>query len=222
MDVGPIIENISGAAYYALPIMALGANLLPGLPEEIFVIAVGYVSALGAFPFWLSFLLVLPALVLSDTMLFLLSRSGNKVVHKLAHKIFGDLATSHLDLVARRQIPLLVISRFVFQARFLGPFLCGVTRMNIKKFLFVDIIAVSVYVWTMFAIGLFIRQRFADVNDGAGLVIDILSVVALGVLLIFIVAIFKKRFVGWVRQLLTGNISFFGFSRIRTTDEKSQ
>lgn len=221
MDVTPIIKSISGAAYYALPLMTLAANLMPGLPEELFIIAVGFTAASGVFPFWIAFLLVMPALVISDNMLYWFSRSGNKLVFRAAHKIFGSFATDHLELVSRRQTLILVVSRFFFQARFLGPFLCGVTKMDWKKFLIVDILAVTTYVWTMFGVAVVLRQRFADINDGAGLVIDILSVVAIGILAIIVIVVFKKRFISWIKRLIAGEVSFLGISKIPSdTDTK--
>jgi membrane-associated protein len=210
MDAQSVIHQIQGAALISLPFLALIANLIPGIPEELFVIAVGYVSATGVLPVWLAFVLVVPALMLSDNALYWLSRQGNKQVQFVARKIFGNLIEEKLKMSQGSQDALLFISRFIFQARFLGPFICGMSKMNYRRFFVIDTIAVSLYVAMMYAVGFFLRAQYRNINEGAGAVMEIIGTLAVILIIVTVVYVMRKKLIAWLKTLLGGGFSILG------------
>lgn len=220
MDAQSVIHQIQGAALVSLPLLALVANLIPGLPEELFVIAMGYVAATGALPVWLAFVLVAPALMLSDHALYWLSRKGNKQVQMVAKKIFGKLIEDKLDMSQGSQDALLFISRFIFQARFLGPFICGMSKMNYRRFFVIDTIAVSLYVAMMYAVGFFLRAQYRNINEGAGAVMEVIGTLAVVLIIVAVVFVMRKTLISWLKLLVGGGFSALGIEY--TPKEDSQ
>lgn len=208
-----LLHQVGALSYIGMFFGAIGANMLPGFPEEFFVIIIGYFIGNGTFSFWRVMLAVIPALIISDNILYISSRAGSKFTNKLARKIFGDKLDSLANLPEYKVIIFLIASRFVFQVRFLGPFLSGTTKMPWKKFFLIDICALLIYVTTMIGVGSYFQNRIERILLGFHSVGNIIGIIMAIVILGGAFVFFRKKIWSAITRIARGETSFFGISR---------
>ncbi len=220
-DIVSIVENIRGGTLLGISGMTFLSNMFPGLPEELFLILVGYVVGLGNLKWWLAYIVLATPLTISDNIIYFLARGGNKFVMAIQKKIIGDSLEKNMDMFVKRRGILLFGSRFLFHFRVVGLAVAGITKMPWKNFFIVDFFAVSAFVNLMLLVGVFLRYRFVDIKDGVGIVQDIMSLVFVVALCIIAFFVFKKYLKTWLRHI--GNfteksLTFMGIT-IENSDE---
>lgn len=220
LDIASIVENIRGGTMVGISAMTLMSNLFPGLPEEIFLILVGYVVALGGLSWWLGYLLLLIPLMISDGMLFMLARSGNEFVMRAQKKVLGDLLEKHKEVFEQKRDILLFGTRFLFHFRIIGPIVAGITKMPIKRFVLINFVTLSVFINLMLWIGHYLRERFVDIKDGIGVVQEVMKMAFLVVVGIIIFFILKKYLKTWLSHI--GNATERGLSFLGITFNPSE
>jgi len=182
-----LIEQLGALSYIGTFLTAFLANVVIPVPEEIVMIAFGYVMSLGK----LSPILVAPLIVLglltSDIVMYLLARRGSRLVEAVYRRLFkswiGDKEawlTTHLKKVV-------FISRFLVQLRFIGPFLAGQKKMPFLTFLFYDFLAIVVYVSIYVSIGWYFHNRIQYIADGINTAKNIIILVFV-LILVFVVS----------------------------------
>lgn len=198
-EPGIIIESINvigQLSYWGIFGLSLLANLVIPVPEEIFLLGIGYLSG-GDAPVlnpYITAVIIIPGLLISDIFLYSLAKQGNKYVAILERRLRNFKFTRDREFVERHILKIIFISRFVIQFRFVGPVLAGTTNISWKKFLLWDFLALCVYVPLVIATGIFFHARITQVINGIGVV---KNYILLGVgLLIFIwlVKLIRRHF----------------------------
>lgn len=204
--------------------IAFIANAFPGIPEEVFILALGYLGSTPSFNMFFIGLIALVGMFLSDCIIFGISRGGMAFYQKIAEKLFGkdDVEKMTHSSIAKRHIhKIIFFSRFVVQVRFLGPFLAGLYKVSWKKFLFFDTLALLVYIPVALFLGSYFQSRMEQILSGSAIIGNYMLILVVVITVFIVVRAIRK---GFIRRLTeTGHVqrmkSFFGFTKLKD-DEK--
>ena len=204
MEANFIIDQFGTLSFVGITGMMFVANLFPGIPEEFFIMGLGYLAGRGLVDYWVVFVLTFPVLVLLDSTLFYLSKYGNKYLVKIARFILGRDISSSNSFIRDHIVKILIASRFVFQVRFLGPYLAGVIGIKFKKFLVVNILTLAVYIPFMLFMGSYFEARIGKIFDGIGVLRNIIFVSLVFVVGVFLVFRLRKSFIRNIKTRVNG------------------
>ena len=216
VEFSEVTTNLGALSYIGIFGGTFVANMFPGVPEEIFLIALGYLIGQHLFSFWLCFGLVVLALFMTDTLLYFVSRSGNRVAYKIGNFLLGGTLEKRLPFIEQHISKIIYFARFIFQARFLGPFLAGTVKYPYKKFVVFELLALVSYVPLCFLLGMYFQNRIELIINGVGIVGNIILFVICLMAVLFIVKIIKKHLLHemtWQEHTEKAK-QFFGFTKI--------
>lgn len=199
-----IVAHVSSLSYLGIFIMALLANIVVPVPEEVVLIAIGYVLGMGNLSWVLVGVLVFLGLFTSDFIMYELSYRGNRWVRLIYEKYFSKLVPFDSVFIHAHVKKIIVISRFLVQLRFLSPFFAGYTKTPRKVFALYSSLALIIYIPLYVFIGFYFRSRFESIISGIGEVKNIILIIIGIVLLVGFTKSLKAFFLGRFR---------FGFSR---------
>ncbi len=195
METGQeIIKQVGALSYLGLFGISLMANVVIPVPEEIIIIAIGYAVGAGVFGFWPAFAVVLLGALISDIIMYTLSRSRNKYVTMVYEKLFAKIIPMSQDFIERHIKKIVFISRFVVNLRFIGPFLAGRVRMSWKQFIVWNTGALAVYIALSFWAGHYFAARIESIFTGVGTFKNIILILIGIVVISSIGQIIKKAF----------------------------
>lgn len=182
MDIQTLIADIGALSYLGILGVAFLANVVVPVPEEIVLIAFGYIARDGAIGAPMVILLVLVGLFASDTVMYLLSRAGNRYVSFFYNKIFARRLGSHDAWISTHLPHVIFFSRFLIQLRFLGPFIAGQKKASYRFFATYDLLALLVYVPLFVWLGWYFQRRLEFIVDGVHTARNIvLTILILGI-----------------------------------------
>ena len=200
--------------------IAFIANAFPGIPEEVFILALGYLGSTPSFNMVLIGVVALVGMFLSDCIIFGISRGGVQMYHKIAEKLFGheDVEKMTHSSIAKKHInKIIFFSRFVVQVRFLGPFLAGLYKVSWRRFLFFDTLALLIYVPVALFLGSYFQGRMEKILSGSAIFGNYVLILVVVIAIFIIVRVIRK---GFIRRLTeTEHVqrvkSFFGFTKLK-------
>lgn len=179
METGQeIIRHISTLSYVGIFGISFIANILVPVPEEVVILAIGYVAGTGAINFWLTLGLVILGSLISDMGMFWLSRHDNKWVKGFYTKIFSRVFPVDHEFLVQHSSKVIFLARFLVQLRFLGPFIAGQVRVSWKKFIAYDLAALLIYVPLLMWAGHYFAKRIDSVFSGVNQAKNIIIVIA--------------------------------------------
>lgn len=188
------ITQLGSFSYLGLFVVGFLAQTVIPIPEEIVLIALGYVVSFGGLSWWIAAPMILVGVLVDDIILFLLSYHGNKAVRFAYNKIFSYIVPINESFIRRHIKTIIVISRFVIQFRFLGPFFAGYIKTPLRTFIIYDFIAAIAYSLIYIAIGAFFSHRIDLIIGGINQVKNIVWII-IGILLIIALISSLKKFV---------------------------
>lgn len=189
-----IIKHVTGLSYLGLFGVGAAANVLVPVPEEIIILAIGYVVGTGAFNFWLTLLVVFLGAIFSDLIMFSLARARNKYIVIVYEKFFSKLVPMRESFVEAHIKKIVFVSRFLVNLRFIGPYLAGRVRMPYKLFLLVDSAALLLYLGVLLWAGHYFAARIESIFSGVNTFKNVILVIIAAVVLWSIAQIIKKAF----------------------------
>lgn len=189
-----LVDKIGAVSILGLVGMTMVANIIPGIPEELFLLLVGVAVGLGMAPLWFAFFAVLIGLVIDDNIIYWGARKGLPAVIKWKDKFFGKKIDKNTDFITTHIGKIVFFSRFVFQVRFLGPFLAGMVRMPWKRYMVVEVIALAIYIPIMLLLGSYFQERITKLVEGVGVIRNIVLTILGAVVLILIIVYIQKKF----------------------------
>ncbi len=204
--------------------IALIANAFPGIPEEVFILALGYIGSTSSFNMELIGVVASIGMFISDCIIFGLSRGGARMYHAIADKLFGkeDVEKMTHSSIAKKHIhKIIFFSRFVVQVRFLGPFLAGLYKVSWRKFLFFDTLALLIYVPVALFLGSYFQGRMEQILSGSSIVGNYMLILVVVIAIFIIVRAIRK---GFIKRLTETNHvkrvkTFFGFSKLEDKEK---
>ncbi|MFT5280918.1 MAG: membrane protein DedA with SNARE-associated domain [Flavobacteriaceae bacterium] len=157
------IQTIGAFSYVGVFIFSLLANMVMPVPEEVFLLIVGYLGGIGVVKLWISGLIIFCGLTISDIVLYHLSRGAGKIVSFLRKKLVGkDKDASEINIFRPHINKFIFFSRFFVGFRWIGPVLAGSLRIPKKQFLIYNSLALVVYIPFMLWLGYFFRNRIEE------------------------------------------------------------
>ncbi len=167
-------------------IMALGGYII-FVPEEIFLIAIAYGAALGHYNIYTAYMFALAGSIASDTVVYLLARQGNVLIHRLKNKIRLKTVDRYECAIARNAGKTIFGLRFVAGLRLLGPALAGLGGVRFWKFQFYNFCALFIIV-TVFLFGSYhFHANIGYIIDKIGFIRHIVSALALPVIVALVI-----------------------------------
>ncbi|MEA9356141.1 DedA family protein [Bacteriovorax sp. PP10] len=134
-----------------------GVVVLPFLPGDSLLFAIGAFAARGSFDFWTISLTLLVAAILGDSLNYTIGKYvGPKVFYKNDSKFFnkGHLlkAQAFYEKYGAKTI---IIARFIPIVRTFAPFVAGIGEMTYKKFMTYNVVGAVSWIFIFIPLGYF-------------------------------------------------------------------
>ncbi len=183
-----ILEYAPHVSYWGIFGISLLANVVIPFPEEITLLVFGYFIGTGVLGFIPAMMVIIAGLFVSDSLIYLLAYKGNKLVTRFYNKIFSSPLLHDESFLQKHIVKIIIISRFLVQLRFIGPFVAGHTKLSYRKFALYDLFALFIYVNLFLTIGVIMGNKIVRIASGLG---QIHTIVLLGVGIFLAYAILK-------------------------------
>lgn len=135
---------------FAIIFVETGLVIMPFLPGDSLIFAVGMFAAQGSLSIWTSLLILFLAAVLGDACNYFI---GKYVGHKILNwKLFGKqlVKQEHLDkthkFYEKHGAKTIIIARFVPFVRTFAPFVAGVGNMRYRTFVTYNVVGALLWV----------------------------------------------------------------------------
>lgn len=191
------IEQLGSLSYIGLFVVGFLAQAVIPVPEEMVLIALGYVVSVGGLSWWIAIPVILAGVLVDDVVIFLLSYHGNKAVRFTYEKIFSHIVPMDEPFIRRHIKTIIVVSRFVIQLRFLGPFFAGYIKTPLRTFIAYDFVAAIIYSLIYIALGAFFSNKLELIIGGINQAKNIVWIVVGILLIISLIKGLKKIILGW-------------------------
>jgi membrane-associated protein len=134
-----------------------GLIIMPFLPGDSLLFAVGAFAARGSFDFWSISLTLLTGAILGDTVNYAIGKYlGPKI---FASKKYKLLNTEHLDrahqFYAKYGAKTIILARFIPIVRTFAPFVAGIGKMTYKKFMSYNVIGGALWIYSFIPLGFY-------------------------------------------------------------------
>jgi len=130
--------------YIGIYLWFISFDQITPFPEEISLLIIGYLSALGAFNPILAGACSLLGFFTIDTIYFFLSKKGSKWIRKKT-KGLSNLMQRYRDKIKQHSLKAFFILCFIPRMRLFAPILAGSAEYSYKKFLLLDGAALVVF-----------------------------------------------------------------------------
>jgi membrane protein DedA with SNARE-associated domain len=191
-----IIRHVSALSYAGIFGLSLLANVVIPVPEEISLLAIGYVIGTGKIDPFITTAIVIAGLLVSDFIVFILARQGNKILTFIYNKFFSRTLARDPEFVKKHIEKFIFFSRFLVQLRFLGPFLAGKEKTSLRTFFTYELAALFIYVPGLLLLGDYFRDRFEAIVGGLGAFRNIILIIVGIFLLISFMSLIRQFFLG--------------------------
>lgn len=134
-----------------------GVVILPFLPGDSLLFAIGAFAARGSFDFWAITICLLVAAILGDSVNYMIGKYiGPKVFQHNDSKLFNKShllkAQSFYDKYGAKTI---IIARFIPIVRTFAPFVAGIGKMSYKKFMTFNVVGATLWILLFIPLGYF-------------------------------------------------------------------
>lgn len=196
-----VINQLGALSYGGIWLVSFLSNVVIPIPEEIILLALGYLSGTGAVNGVIVIPLVISALLINDIVIFKLSRRGSKITTYLYTRFFEKRVKKKGELWLNMNIKRIIFfSRFLMQLRFIGPFLAGSRKIPQKDFIITDLLALIVYVPLYVGLGWYFHSRVLLIIKDVGIAKNIVLLIV-GVIIAIGLVKFMYRVVTKPRQV---------------------
>ena len=176
------IASLGSLSYLGIFGISILANVVVPVPEEIILIGLGYIARGGHINVFYVVPIAIAGLLISDTIMYILSRRGNKLINHFFDRFFAKRLATRREWMEHNIEKVVFYSRFLIQLRFIGPFMAGQTNMSFRKFITYELAALLVYVQVTIWTGWLFRSSIERITYG-------LNVVRNGILILIVIAI---------------------------------
>lgn len=188
-----IVNQLVALSYVGIFFVSIIANAVVPVPEEVVLLAFGYIIGTGTINFFAVLVLVILGVAVGDIAMFTLSRTNNRFVTFFYNKLFAKLLEKRGDKWVEDNIKKIVFfSRFMIQFRFIGPFLAGQKKMSFKTFLFYDMLAISIYVPLYLLLGWYFHKKLSLIVENVHIAQNIILLVV-GIVVVMSITRFLYR-----------------------------
>ena len=155
-----VISNYHSWTYlflFLIIFIETGFIVMPFLPGDSLLFAVGAFAARGSLDFWSISGTLFIAAVLGDSLNYLVGKSiGPKIFASENHKLFN---VKHLDVAhkfyAKYGAKTIILARFIPIVRTFAPFVAGIGKMTYSKFMSYNVIGAGLWTFSFIPLGFF-------------------------------------------------------------------
>lgn len=176
METLAIINQLGTFSYIGIFGVSFLANVVIPVPEEIVLLALGYLAGSGHAQIYYLIPIVIAGLLASDIVMYTLARGGNKFITRFYEKFFAHRLESKQEWIHDHVEKVIFYSRFMVQLRFIGPFIAGHQKVPFRKFITYELAALVIYVPLFIWIGYYFQSRIVRIIDGVDLVRNIILI----------------------------------------------
>ena len=177
-----IITELGALSYVGIWFASFLSNIVIPVPEEVTLLAFGYLAGTGHANFFILLPIVISGLLASDIIMYTLAKKGSRFVTWLYEKFFSRRLSTKDDAWYGTHVNKIVFfSRFLIQLRFVGPFVAGQQKVSLKQFVTYDLAALLIYVPLYILLGRFFQSRVEAIVGNVGVVRNI-ALVLMGLL----------------------------------------
>ncbi len=135
-----------------------GFVVTPFLPGDSLLFVVGTLAATGYLDFWITYVILIIAAILGDTVNYWIGHhTGHKVFNKENSKIFNK---QHLETTRKffekHGGKTIILARFLPIVRTFAPFVAGMGSMNYRTFLYYNVVGAFIWVTSLMTAGYFL------------------------------------------------------------------
>ncbi len=183
------VNYLTEVSYFAIVILILIGSIGIPFPEEIVMLAAGWVASLGYMNIFGAIVVSLISVILGDLIGYGIGHHGGKLFKRLLSEEKFKKVESYFERHGSKTI---FFSRFLSGIRVFFPIAAGATKMPLKEFLIWDTIAALVWVPLMvlmgFWFGRFIPKMITWIRQ-----FDIIFGVLFAIFLIVMLFVYKER-----------------------------
>ncbi len=196
-----ILDSVGGLSYFGVLILAFLSNVVIPVPEELILIAMGYLTGNGLFIYPVVMGIFILGLMLSDYILYSLAFRGSKLVKRFIKKIEKRGLLKNEDYTRRHIKKIIFFSRFLVYLRFIGPVMSGYLRVDRKTFLTHNFLALVIYVNVFLGLGHHFHKQLEFITAGVAKFKNYLLIGLLTVGTIVVLRFIQKNFMKWLRTI---------------------
>ncbi len=196
-----ILKSIGEISYGGMFIVALLSNMVIPVPEEIILLAVGYLTGIGVFQYPMVMAIFILGMLVSDYILYSLSFRGSRLVKRLRERLQKKGYLRNEAYMKRHIKKIIFFSRFLVYLRFIGPVVAGSTHTKRKLFLTYDFLALLVYVNIFLGLGNYFHSQIFIISNGIAKFVNYASILIIIVVTIFVFRFLHKHFLRWFYQI---------------------
>ena len=187
------ISYIERFSYFGIFIIGATVGYLIPLPEEIFLLVVGYIAGIGLYNIYIATLFAILGVLMGDNVLFWLSRyKVSKIVDKINKQLDKHKIMKYRHLMKEHIGKTLFTLKFIVGLRVFSPFLAGSMKIKWKIFQFYNFLAVLIYIPILVFLGFHFHNKLAYIITGVEIVRHLIFLLSL-VLIGFLISTFVKN-----------------------------
>lgn len=161
------INYIEHFSYLGIFVIGATVGYLIPIPEEIFLLLVGYVAGVGIYNIYLATLSAILGVLMGDNILFWLSSyKVSKLVDRLNRRLDKHKIMKYRHLMKEHIGKTIFTLKFIVGLRIFSPFLAGSMKIKWKTFQLYNLLAVLVYVPIIAFLGFHFHNQLALVITG--------------------------------------------------------
>jgi membrane protein DedA with SNARE-associated domain len=176
LETTELIGTFSTLGYGGIFGISLLSNIVIPVPEEAVLLILGYTGREHGANFPLVVSLVMAGLLISDIIMYGLSRHGNRYILMFYTKFFSRRLDTRRAWLEKNIESVIFFSRFLLQLRFLGPFMAGQCRVPLRKFLTYELAALFIYVPLVVGSGWYFHRRIENIIGGIHIVRNVILI----------------------------------------------
>ena len=195
MTLSPF-ENIS--FFYHLPYLGvllgvmLSGHFIP-IPEDVFLIFVGYIAANGVVHFWYVIPFACVGIIIGDSLLYILGKTGSRFAQNMMARSKKDLYENLESHMIRHAFGTLFVSRFITGVRLLTPIIAGVMKVPYRVVFPAVALGSLLYVPIFISLGYILHNKLTILLSTVESVRHLISLGVIGVIAFFLLVFIGKR-----------------------------
>lgn len=144
-DPASLILYFQQASYLGIALTLAMTGIIIPIPEEIALVSVGYIAAIGFHSIWLIIFFSIIGILAGDCCVFFLSRHGSPLLQGLMRRINEDTVIRYQKHMEHYAFLTIFLLKFAVGLRLLGIVLAGSLHVKPSKFILAEVAALSIY-----------------------------------------------------------------------------
>ncbi len=152
------LEYFRQLGYLGIFIFFITVDQLTPIPEEITLLTIGYLASQGVFNPIFAGIVSVAAFLTVDSVYYFLSLSGNKIISNLLSKKNNSIITKYKEKLKTHFGITLFALCFIPRMRLFGPVLAGIMKFSFRKFLFFDLLGLTIFTLIYLSLGMIFHK----------------------------------------------------------------